>query len=260
MPEPSRINVYDTMASDFDRHRPLPDGVPETIRDAILRSGLPPQPRILDLGAGSGRIGRSFVLAGDDYTGADLSFGMLRAFADRTPCPRLIQADAARLPFPDGTFDAVLLIQVLSRASGWRDLLTDAMRVLRPAGRLIVGRVVAPDDGIDAQMKSRLAAILEGMDLHPYRNKPRNDALSWLAQQLPDPTILTAATWVAERSPNAFLTRHGEGARFSVLDPAVKHETMCQLAAWASQRFGPPDTAFPEHYSFELIIHRRTPT
>ena len=39
--------------------------------------------RLLDLGAGTGRIGRPFVAAGDDYVGVDLSLGMLREFARR---------------------------------------------------------------------------------------------------------------------------------------------------------------------------------
>jgi len=250
------MNAYDRMGPDFERLRTLPDDVPAAIRDAILSATRSLRPRILDLGAGSGRIGRFFVQAGDDYTGADLSFGMLRTFAGHTPSPRLTQADGARLPFPDATFDAVLLIQVLSGASGWRPLLADAIRVLRPTGTLTVGHIAAPADGIDAQMKSRLAAILDGMDIHPYRDKPRDAALSWLAQIMPDPTVLTPAAWSANRTPAAFLERHRGGARFSVLDESVKHEAMHRLAAWAAERFGSLDTAWPEQHRLELIIHR----
>jgi ubiquinone/menaquinone biosynthesis C-methylase UbiE len=249
------MSVYDAMAPDFDRRRALPDGVPETIRDTILRA-LPARPRILDLGAGSGRIGRNFVAADDDYTGVDLSFGMLQAFADSASGPRLTQADGAHLPFSDATFDAVLLVQVLSGAHGWRHLLADAMRVLRPAGALIVGRVIAPDDGIDKKMKSRIATILDRMDIHPYRDKPRDDALSWLAREMPKPVILTAATWMAERRPAAFLDRHGAGARFSVLDEPVKQQALADLSAWATEQFGSLETVFTEDYRFELIIHR----
>jgi ubiquinone/menaquinone biosynthesis C-methylase UbiE len=249
------MSVYDAMAADFDRHRALPDGVADAIRDAILRVGLPDRPRILDLGAGSGRIGRTFVLAGDDYTGVDLSFGMLRAFADQVSAGCLTQADGARLPFADAMFDAVLLIQVLSGAPGWRSLLAEAMRVLRSGGALICGRVVAPDDGIDTQMKTGLAAILDRMDVHPYREKPRDDALSWLIRTMPDPSVVTAARWVAVRTPAAFLERHSGGARFSVLDAAIKQEAMRQLAGWATERFGSLDRTFAEDHGFELIVH-----
>src|ERR1700733_5184931 len=189
------MNVYDGMASDFDRRRPLPDGVAETIRHTVLRAGLPAKPRLLDLGAGSGRIGWPFVAAGDDYIATDLSFCMLQAFATRFRGAQLVQANGGRLPFCDGTFDAVLLVQVLSGAHGWRGLLSEAMRVLLPGGALFVGRVVAPEDGVDVRMKAQLAMILAAMDLHPYRDKPREDALAWLGGQMPDPSAVTVATW-----------------------------------------------------------------
>ena len=250
------MSVYDTMAPDFDRRRALPDGVPETIRATILGAMGTDRPAILDLGAGAGRIGRCFVRAGDDYFGADLSFGMLRTFANRVAVACLVQADGACLPFADATFDAVLLVQVLSGAHGWRPLLTDSMRVLRLGGALIAGRVVAPDDGIDVRMKARLAVILDGMDVHPYRDKPRDDALSWLVRTMPDRVVSTVAAWTAERTPAAFLERHGSGARFSVLDPTVKQEAMRQLAEWAVGQFGSLDARFAEHYGFQLTIHR----
>ena len=193
------MSVYDAMAADFDRRRALPDGVAEAIRQTVLGAGLPARPSVLDLGAGSGRIGWPFVRAGDDYVGLDLSAGMLRTFAARHPGVRLVQADGAGLPFRDESFDAVLLIQVLSGVPGWRALLADARRVLRRSGALFVGRVVAPDDGIDAAMKAQAAAILDAMGVHPYRDKPRDRALAWLVAAMPDPAVLTVASWTAER-------------------------------------------------------------
>jgi SAM-dependent methyltransferase len=238
---------------------PCSDGVPETIRDAILRAGLPPRPSVLDLGAGSGRIGWPFVQAGDDYIGADLSFGMLHAFTKRAPGSNLVQADGSRLPFPAAAFDAVLLIQVLSAVPGWGDLLKDTLRVLRPGGALIVGRVVAPDDGIDAQMRAHLAVILDGMGIHPYHGKSREAALSWLDHILSTPTTLTAATWTSERTPRGFLERHSGGARSSVLPEPVKQDAMRRLAEWATEQFGSLDAVCAEDYRFELIIHRFQP-
>jgi predicted TPR repeat methyltransferase len=73
-----RASAYDTAAPAFDRHRALPDGVPQAIRAAVVAATGAPSPRLLDLGAGAGRIGRPFVAAGDDYVGIDLSLGMLR--------------------------------------------------------------------------------------------------------------------------------------------------------------------------------------
>ena len=113
--------AFDITAPTFERHRALPDGVPETIRRAILCSVGAKSPRLLDVGAGTGRIGAAFVAAGDDYVGVDLSFAMLCAFA-QCGAARLLEADGARLPFADASFDAVMLIQVFGGMRGWRDV------------------------------------------------------------------------------------------------------------------------------------------
>jgi hypothetical protein len=77
---------YDAAANRFDLLRPLPDGATQGIRLAVIRAvGSVTRPHLLDLGAGAGRIGRTFVAAGDDYLGVDLSFSMLGAFLRSTP-------------------------------------------------------------------------------------------------------------------------------------------------------------------------------
>ena len=164
---------------------------------------------MLDLGAGSGRIGAAFVAAGDRYIGVDLSFGMLRVFAARHDLPGthaalLVQADGERLPFRDATFDAVLLMQVLNAAHDWRRLAAEARRVLAPTGALIVGRTVAPEDGIDARMKLRLADLLDamGVEATPQRSRRRGNALA-RAEWPRDAASSTAAAWTADRTPRA---------------------------------------------------------
>src|SRR5262249_25741198 len=147
------MSVYDVAAPTFTRDRAVPDEGTESIRAAVLNAVALPSPRLLDLGAGSGRIGWPVVRAGEDYVGIDLSLGRLRAVWARERKARLVQADGQCLPFRDGSFDAVILIQVFSGARGWRPLLEEARRVLRASGALIVGRTIAPEDGIDAHMK-----------------------------------------------------------------------------------------------------------
>ena len=53
-------SAYDATAPSFDRHRALPAGVVEGIRDAVLGATGLSRPRILDLGAGTGRIGGAY--------------------------------------------------------------------------------------------------------------------------------------------------------------------------------------------------------
>lgn len=250
-------SAYDLIAASFDRQRPLPASVAQPIRSAVMAAVAPVEaPCLLDVGAGTGRVGWPFVRAGDDYVGVDLSAGMLRTFAARHPGACLVQADGVRLPFRDESFDAVLLIQVLSGVPGWRALLADARRVLRRSGALFIGRVVAPDTGVDAAMKAQAAAILDEMGVHPYRDKPRDQALAWLLAAMPDPTVVTVASWMTERTPRGFLERHGEGARLAGLEQPVRDAALQQLSAWAAETFGSLDSVCAEDFRFELTIHR----
>jgi SAM-dependent methyltransferase len=266
------MSAYDASAPRFDRHRRLPDRVPPAIRDAIMAEldGSSPRlssprlssPRLLDLGAGTGRIGQAFVAAGDDYLGVDLSLGMLREFAQRQGerrAPRLAQADGERLPFADATFDAVMLIQVFGGMRGWRRVLDEARRVLRPSGALVLGRSVARSDGVDARMKLRLAQVLSELHAAPETKNTREDVERWLTSAARSSTRVIAATWRAARTPRGFLERHRTGARFSALPEPVKDEALRRLADWASETFGSLDAVASEQHAFELQIHQFPP-
>jgi ubiquinone/menaquinone biosynthesis C-methylase UbiE len=255
------IHSFDRAAASFDQHRALPPHVPEAIRCALLSTVSTPNPRILDLGAGSGRIGRPFVAAGDDYVGADLSFGMLRAFAARDDlgghgAPRLIQVDGQQLPFADGIFDILMLMQVFGGQRAWRQLLDEARRVLRRTGVLALGRTTMPDDGLDAQMKQRLGEILDKLGVQEKSRNFRADAESLLAGTASGIIQRNVAQWQAMRSPRIFLERHRTGARFSSLPEDVKESALGRLAAWAVTQFGSLDAGTAEQHRFELRLFK----
>ncbi|HXB21688.1 MAG TPA: class I SAM-dependent methyltransferase [Candidatus Solibacter sp.] len=255
------MSGFDAAASAFDCYRALPKGVPKAIRTAIWNS-VPGQSsgRVLDLGAGTGRIGKAFVAANDLYFGVDLSYGMLREFLTHThemnghlPC--LAQAEGQRLPFSDGTFAVVMLMQVLSGARDWRGLLAEARRVLRAKGALVVGHSVAPDDGIDSQLKTRLDSILEEMHVEHHRGRRgRAQALASLESASSRKSHVVAASWKVDRSPRAFLARHWTGARFSALPETVQKEALQKVSAWAETAFGSLDAVSSEDHNFELDI------
>jgi len=252
--------AYDVIASDFDFHRALPSRVPEAIRTAILASINTLSPRLLDLGAGTGRIGRSFVTADDDYVGVDLSLGMLQEFkrthGQLNSSPRLVQTDGEHLPFCNATFDAVMLVQIFGGLRGWRRVVAEARRVLRPAGALIVGHTVHPADGVDAQMKQRLASLLGQMGIRPERLNARDDALRLLESEAHTNACSVAAMWNAERTARGFIDRHWTGAGFSVLPEPVKEEARHKLGAWAAATFGSLDAVFLEQYRFEVQVFK----
>jgi ubiquinone/menaquinone biosynthesis C-methylase UbiE len=246
------------MAAAFERRRKLPEGIARSIRDAIVSETFPVErPRVLDLGAGTGRIGWPFVASGDAYIGLDLSFGMLHRFAERgRPVPLLIQGDGAALPFADASFDAVILVQVLSGSRGWRRIAAEARRVLRSSGVLVTGQTVAPADGIDARMKQQAARIVEDLGASPYQSKSGDQARDWLRQSATVTRTLTVGTWIDQRTPGRFIERHGTGARFASLDEPVRQAALHRLTTWGVTTFGSLDAAFDETFNFQLQFFR----
>lgn len=81
--------------------------------------------------------------------GADIAAGMVRESADAArreglPNLRLVQADAHMLPFPDGTFEAILCTNGLQVMPGLRRAVRELARVLAPTGTLFVSVVGVP--------------------------------------------------------------------------------------------------------------------
>ena len=253
-------STYDKGAAGFERQRVLPSEVAQSVRAAVLTAvGHVETPRLLDLGAGSGRIGLSFVAAGDDYIAVDLSLRMLQVFAEKNTGEhraRLIQADGRALPFAEANFDAVMLIAVFGDLPDWRPLVAEARRVLRAGGVIAIGRTAAPDDGIDEQMKEQLDRLLAERMVYTPRKNGRKNAAQHLAATATATTDLAPASWSVDRSARHFLERHAGGARFSRLPSSVREEALAELAEWAKGEFGSLDAAFTETHRFEMQLFR----
>lgn len=92
--------------------------------------------RILDAGCGLGMYVRAFRQFSQEVYGIDLDADRI-AQASRE-LPNLQVACAEHLPFGDDVFDVVLSHEVLEHVGDDRAAAREAVRVLRPGGRLIV--------------------------------------------------------------------------------------------------------------------------
>lgn len=254
-------SIFDSTAARFERHRSLPDDVIEAIRPAVRAAvHLPDHACVLDLGAGTGRMSRSFITSADFYAGVDSSLAMLHEFSDR---PELIaarsyllaQADGRCLPFANAAFDLVLLMQVLSGAGNWREILEESRRVLRPGGSIAVGHAVSSESGMDAQLKNQLAVILEEMQVAWHKpRESRRKALDWLASGAAHHVHCVVGSWNVMTSAEEFLLRRQTGARFAALPDSVQEEALARLQTWAAAEFGSIGSKREEQRSFELDI------
>jgi demethylmenaquinone methyltransferase / 2-methoxy-6-polyprenyl-1,4-benzoquinol methylase len=94
--------------------------------------------KVLDLAAGTGTSSQPFADRGALVVPCDFSLGMLRVGKRARPHLPFTAGDGTRLPFADGTFDAVTisfgLRNIVDPLQGLREL----RRVTRPGGRLVV--------------------------------------------------------------------------------------------------------------------------
>jgi ubiquinone/menaquinone biosynthesis C-methylase UbiE len=222
--------------------------------------GVAPGGLVLEIGAGTGRIGGAFQAAGDAYVGVDLSRGMLDQFVARVEASGgqavpLALCDGRALPFATGTFEAVLLVHVVSGLRGWRQVLGEAQRVLRPGGGLVLGQTVPPADGVDRRMRDQLTTILSDLGTTAAPAGARvAEAVAWLAPQARRHSHLIAAIWEQGRTPREFLARHPSGARFAALPKEVRAVALARLEAWTSATLGALDASFIERWAFELDV------
>jgi len=110
--------------------------------DAALGGGAR---RVLDMGTGTGDLALAAArrLSADGrVVGLDFSHPMLRLAAEKSPREKggakilYLQATALASPFKDGSFDAVMSGFVLRNVGSLEIFFREALRLLRPGGRL----------------------------------------------------------------------------------------------------------------------------
>lgn len=127
--------LYDGYAEWYDENiAPFGLAATDAIR-SLLGSG---RGRCLDLGCGTGLHLPTLIGLGWSVTGVDVSADQLRLARERVGEEvELVRVDASELPFPDGTFDAVLSAFTHTDVDDFEGLLREAARVLREGAPLV---------------------------------------------------------------------------------------------------------------------------
>lgn len=100
-----------------------------------------PGRRTLDLGCGEGRLGRVLQSLGHRVVGIDASQTMVRLAASHEVPELSVVADAAELPFADGTFDLVVAYMTLHDIDRMPRAMAEIARVLERGGRFCMAIV-----------------------------------------------------------------------------------------------------------------------
>ncbi len=100
-------------------------------------TGLPVDGRLLDVGGGTGRVAEALRGQAKQIVVADLSLGMLR-FAASKPGLQAAAAQSEWLPFPDASFERVIMIDALHHVVDQVETTRELFRVLKPGGRIVI--------------------------------------------------------------------------------------------------------------------------
>ena len=106
----------------------------------------PTDERVLDVACGTGDLTKELrrqAPAGCQVSGLDFCLPMLRIAQRKDPAP-FLHGDAMRLPFGEGSFDAMTIAFGLRNVADAGEGLREMLRVLRPGGRLAVLEFTTP--------------------------------------------------------------------------------------------------------------------
>ncbi|MFD6678233.1 class I SAM-dependent methyltransferase [Micromonospora parva] len=133
---------FGAAAAAYAEHRP-------DYAQAAVRWALEPAPglRVLDLGAGTGKLSATLVAVGADVVAVEPDAAMLAELRRALPAVRALPGSAEAIPLPDASVDAVLA----GNALHWFDMTVagaEIARVLAPGG-VLAGLWNIMDDRVD---------------------------------------------------------------------------------------------------------------
>lgn len=170
-PRPPHYFFYDWFAPLYDLGvwlASLPFGGEKRLRERLLdQAEITEGTRVLEIFSGTATLSVMAAKRGAKATALDVTGGMLKVAREkaRGAGVRLdrVRADASALPFADSSFDRVVASMGLHEAppGAVREILSEALRVLRPGGGLAIMDFHRAD-GTAGRLQSLFFTFFEG--------------------------------------------------------------------------------------------------
>ncbi|MEM7482465.1 MAG: class I SAM-dependent methyltransferase [Acidobacteriota bacterium] len=248
---------FDRQAPTFDARAGLPDGALAAMARAVAVEVLSPAAGwLVEVGAGTGRLGRRLEEACGAYVAFDGSFEMLSR-TTWASAPR-VQADGRKpWPFADGSARAVFASRALHLFEP-EHAARQTMRLLGPrsgTALLLASRRRAAEsvsERLRREMRRRLAK--QGI-FGKARGRFEKRLFEHCCQQgaaVIEPVAVSS--WNSTVTPADAIAnwRSKEGLAGRAVSPAVQAEVLEQLTAWAETEFG--DLAEPREVTMAYVL------
>jgi phosphatidylethanolamine/phosphatidyl-N-methylethanolamine N-methyltransferase len=134
--------------------------------------------RVLEVGVGTGLSLPSYAphleVTGIDYSDEMLAIARSRvAEKGLTNVAELRQMDARTLDFPDGHFDTVVAMYLVSVVPEPERVMAEIARVCKPGGQVIIVNHFARDTGVLAWIERTFAPLADKLGWHPDFDRRR---------------------------------------------------------------------------------------
>jgi SAM-dependent methyltransferase len=233
-----RGSSFGAVAAAYAEHRP--DYPADAVRWCVAPTGRGVAGlRVLDLGAGTGKLTAVLAQLGADVTAVEPDAAMLAELRRQVPSARALPGPAEAIPLADGSVDAVLCGQSMH----WFDMsraVPEIARVLVPGGAL--GALWnSDDDRVEWVAGLRDVAADAGS---PTLSSRRAEAAAFAPEQfgadLFIPTERAEFPNAQPRTADSLLATLGTHSQVLVMDPAERDRLLGQIRDYLASR---PETS-----------------
>ncbi|GAB2663580.1 class I SAM-dependent methyltransferase [Flavihumibacter cheonanensis] len=230
-------------------------------KKALQELEISPDTMLLDAGCGSGMFSSMAIDAGAQVIGIDAAPGLLELARQRNPQNNFMEEDLEAMPFASNSFHVVTGFNSFQYAGNFRQALSEAHRVLKPGGTLVLAIWDKPANSDGTDVLKAISTLLPP----PLPGTPGPFSLSEdgkMEEYLKETgfnlinSIQISCPFIYQSLGNGIRSFMGTGPAAAVLNYADKKQVEETIAA-ALQPYRIVDDIYFQQNSFLLFIAKK---